>query len=74
VERGFGWDYCPGGGRSVRAVLELHIQANIQTEITDQVSCYGRLQLVRVGNDLAPVSEDRALIAECRIDLEDHPK
>src|SRR5512146_1658753 len=42
------------------------IPANIRVEITEQVSRYGRLRLVRAGVDLALVSEDRALIAEIR--------
>jgi DNA excision repair protein ERCC-3 len=42
------------------------IPTNIRIDITDQVSRYGRLRLVRAGDDLALISEDRALIAEIR--------
>src|SRR5512141_1397173 len=42
------------------------IPANVRVEIADQASRYGRLRLVRAGQDLALVSEDRALIAEIR--------
>ncbi len=42
------------------------IPANVRIEITDQVSRYGRLRLVRAGENLALISEDKALIAEIR--------
>ncbi len=40
------------------------LPANVRADIFEQVSRYGRVRLVRAGDDLALVSDDAALIAE----------
>src|SRR2546427_7194267 len=59
------------GGMNAEAILELlsryskyAIPSNIAVDIRDYISRYGRIKLVRDGDDLLLHSEDAALIAE----------
>lgn len=49
---------------SLERYAKYDIPSNVRVEVADQVSRYGRLRLVRAGDELALVSEDRALLVE----------
>ncbi len=64
------WNAASAGlsAAEIIAALETYskydLPGNIRVEVADQVSRYGRIRLVRQGDDLALLSDDRALIAE----------
>ncbi|RPI27055.1 MAG: helicase, partial [Chloroflexota bacterium] len=64
------WNAASAGltAQEILSALETYskydVPGNVRVEIADQVSRFGRIRLVRQDENLALVSEDRALIAE----------
>jgi DNA excision repair protein ERCC-3 len=49
---------------SLERYAKYELPPNVRTDIFEQISRYGRVRLVRQGDDLALISDDAALIAE----------